>query len=87
MARQKATVTLDRSKAERARKLIGGTSISQVIDVALDRLIQAERLRRDVAVYLRMPAADDLRAVGDLPVDLDLGDDDVDYDVKYGKRR
>ncbi len=39
MARQKATVTLDRDKVEQARALIGGRSMSEVIDVALGRLI------------------------------------------------
>jgi hypothetical protein len=48
MAREKVTITLDRSKAERARSLLGAASTSQIIDLALERLIRAERLRRDV---------------------------------------
>jgi len=49
MARGKAIVLLDREKVEEARELVGGRSMSEVIEIALDRLIRAERLRRDVA--------------------------------------
>lgn len=84
MARAKATVTLDRDKVERAKALIGDMSMSAVIDVALDRLIGTEQLRRDVAAYKGKPlTADELRSA-DLPVELDLDDDDVDYDALYG---
>jgi hypothetical protein len=55
MAREKVTITLDRSKAESARALVGAASTSEVIDVALERLIRTERLRRDVAAYRRLP--------------------------------
>jgi hypothetical protein len=84
MARQKATVTLDRDKVEQARALIGGRSMSEVIDVALGRLIRAERLRRDVEAYARQPLTEDELALVDLQPSLDLGDDDVDYDALYG---
>lgn len=85
--REKATVTLDRGKAERAKALIGAESISEVIDIALDRLVQSEQLRRDVAAYRTRPLSDDELLVGDLPVELDLEDDEIDYDEIYGRRR
>ena len=50
MAREKATVTLDRRKVEEARALTGEKSTSAIIDLALDRLVRAERLRRVVRV-------------------------------------
>ena len=56
MAKQKVTITLDRSKADRARSLLGVSSTSEVIDLALDRVINAERLRRDIDAYRRVPA-------------------------------
>lgn len=87
MAREKATVTLDRKKADLAKTLIRARSISQTIDVALDRLIQSAQLRHDVAAYKRMPLTKQELLVADLPVELDLDDDDVDYDALYGKRR
>jgi hypothetical protein len=55
MAKDKVTITLDRSKANDARSLVGASSISEVIEIALERLIRAERKRRDVAAYGRLP--------------------------------
>jgi hypothetical protein len=84
MEKQKATVTLDRAKVEEARVLIGGRSMSEVIDVALDRLIRTERLRRDIEAYTHHPQDQAELRVADLDVTFDLDDDDVDYDALYG---
>lgn len=84
MAKEKATVTLDREKVKEAQTLVSGRSMSDVIDLALDRLIRSERLRRDVAAYARQPPSDEEQAIADLRVVLDLDDDDVDYDAWYG---
>ena len=40
MAKEKATITLDRAKAAAARALLGVESTSEVIDMALDQLIE-----------------------------------------------
>jgi hypothetical protein len=63
-------------------------TMSEVIDLALDRLTRAERLRRDVAAYGRTPPADVDVALAELPVTFDLDDDDVDYgsDDRTGHR-
>jgi hypothetical protein len=87
MARQKATITLDRRKIDEARELTGQKSTSAVIDLALERLVRAERLRRDIEAYRRTPLGDDELLIGDLPVALDLDDAEVDYEKHYGKRR
>jgi hypothetical protein len=87
MAREKATVTLDRRKASAAKALVRAKSLSETIDIALDRLIRTEQLRRDVAAYSKRPLTDDELGIADLPVELDLGDGAVDYDAIYGKRR
>jgi hypothetical protein len=58
MARQRMTITVDRAKAESARALVGAASTSEVVDLALDRLIRTERRRHDVAAYRRLPATD-----------------------------
>jgi hypothetical protein len=84
MAREKATITLDRTKAAEAQRLTGARSTSDVIDIALTRLLAIERLRHDVDVYTRRPPGDDELAVGSLPVAFDLDDADVDYDALYG---
>ena len=81
MAKSKATITLDRDKAERASALVGSRSISEVIDVALERLIKAEQLRRDIAAYIKTPQTDEEIAWGHLPIEFDLDDDDVDYEA------
>lgn len=85
MAREKATITLDREKVARAQALVGGRSMSDVVDVALDRLITIEQLRLDVEAYGRSPLSADELAVSDLPVQFDLGDEEVDYDALYGQ--
>jgi len=82
--RRKATITLDRDKVTRAGVLIGRKSMSDVVDVALERLIRSEELRRDVAAYMRQAPAQEEIDLGELPVRLDLADDDVDYEALYG---
>lgn len=57
--------------------------MSEVIDLALDRLIRAERLRRDISAYGRTPPTDMDVALADLPVTFDLDDDEVDYASDY----
>lgn len=85
MAREKVTVTLDREKARSAMALSSSRSMSDAIDLALDRFIGEAELRRDIAAYVRHPIDDDEALLGTLPVRLDLGDDDVDYEVLYGE--
>lgn len=83
MAREKVTITLDRAKVRSAMALSGSGSMSDAIDVALDRLIGEAELRRDIAEYVRQPIDDDEALLGTLPVRLDLGDDGVDYEVLH----
>ncbi len=82
MVRTKVTVTLDRSKAEVARSLVGAGSTSGVIDLALDRLIRAERRRADIAAYRLHPLA---MAEADLGGSGDTSglDDDTDWEALY----
>lgn len=86
MGREKATVTIDRAKIDEVRAMIGAKSMSDAIDVALDQLLHAARLRNDIEAYTRQPPTDDEIALADLPVTLDLDDDDVDYDALYPPR-
>ena len=86
MAREKATVTIDRDKLERAQALIRVRTMSETIDVALDRLIRGEELRRDVGGNSRQPQTGNELELADVPLDLDLDDDDVDYEALYGER-
>lgn len=68
MAKEKATITLDRAKAATAQTMVDARSTSEVIDLALDRLIRSERLRADIAAYRRVPPDEteaDLALLGD----------------------
>lgn len=82
MAKQKVTVTLDRAKADEARALVGSASTSEVIDVALDRLIRAERLRRDITAYRELPPTD-VDVVLALSADTSGLADDTDWEAVY----
>jgi hypothetical protein len=83
MAREKATITLDRAKAKDAMLLLEVHTVSEAVDRALDRLIKAERLRRDIAAYRRtLPPEADMALV-EMPVEFDLHDDAVDYESDY----
>ena len=83
MAREKATITLDRAKVKDAMLLLEVHTASAVIDLALDRLIHGEQLRRDVAAYGHKPPTDADIVLADMPVTFDLDDADVDYESDY----
>lgn len=82
MAKEKVTITLDRAKANRARDLIAARSMSQVIDLALERLIEAERLRRDIAAYRRVPPTAVEVAIA-LLADNSALSDETDWEALY----
>jgi hypothetical protein len=82
MAKEKATITLDRAKAAAARALLGLDSTSEVIDVALDRLIRAERIRADVAAYQRVPPTKEELELASLGDTRGI-EDDTDWDALY----
>ena len=82
MAKEKVTITLDRAKAEAARGLVGAASTSEVIDIALERLLRAERLRRDVEAYRRFPQTVEERALAEHAAGAGL-EDDVDWEALY----
>jgi len=82
MVKEKVTITLDRAQAEVARGLVGAASTSEVVHIALERLVRAERLRRDVEAYRRVPQTGQERALADQADDRGL-DDDVDWEALY----
>jgi len=82
MAKEMATITIDRAIAARAREVSGARTTSEVVDIALDQLIRAERLRADVAAYQGVPPTEvevDLALLGDTS---GLADD-TDWDELY----
>lgn len=86
MAKEKVTITLDRSKADSARSLLGAGSTSEAIDLALDRVIRTERLRQDIAAYRRIPPTDDELELAMLASTTPL-DDDTDWEALYAEDR
>ena len=82
MPKAKVTVTLDREKVKVAQDLVGARSTSAVIDIALDRLVREERIRRDIDAYRRLPptqAEAELGTIGDVS---GLGDE-TDWEALY----
>lgn len=82
MAREKVTITLDRAKAEAARGLVGAGSTSEVVDIALDRLLRTERLRRDVEAYRRTPPTEEERGLAEFADAAGLADE-TDWAALY----
>ncbi|MGH8929510.1 MAG: hypothetical protein ACRDZO_02440 [Egibacteraceae bacterium] len=84
MAREKTTIMVERSQVSLARELTGAVSTSEVVSLALGRLIRTEQLRKDIEAYTAVPPDDADLALAELPVVFDLDDDDVDYEALYG---
>jgi Arc/MetJ family transcription regulator len=83
MAKEKATITIDRAKLSEARAVLGVSSASAAVDVALSELIRRHRVLRDAEAYTRTPPADDEAALGHaLPDWSDLADD-TDWDAEW----
>jgi hypothetical protein len=82
MPKSKLSVTLDPVTLERARELIEVSSVSQLLDVALARLIESEEERLHIAGYVRTPTTREFEPLADverLPLE-----DDVDWAALYG---
>jgi hypothetical protein len=82
MSKEKVTITLDRAKANHALALVAARSISETIDLALDRLIDAERLRADIAAYHRIPPTAPEAAIAVLADTSGLADE-TDWEALY----
>jgi hypothetical protein len=83
MAKEKTTITVERHKVDEARRLTGAATTSATIDLALDRLIRGERLRRDIAAYTGVPPSEEEIALAAItPPWTDLADE-TDWDTLY----
>ena len=87
MAKTKVSVTLDPAKLAQARALLGAATVSELIAVALDRLIVEELDRRHVAGYAEHGPGEDDHAWADLPRDPSDVADEVDWAALYGVER
>jgi len=83
MAKEKATITVDREKLAKARAMLGVPSASAAIDVALSELIRRHRLRADLEAYSRTPPTAEETAVGTASPDWDDLADDTDWNADW----
>ena len=84
MAKTKVSVTLDPTKLAQARALVGAPTVSELIAIALDRLIVDELDRRHVAGYAEHRPDEDEDAWADVPRDPSDVADEVDWAALYG---
>ncbi len=83
MAKEKATITVDRGKLSEARAVLGVSSASAAIDVALSELIRRHRVLNDVKVYTETPLTAEEVALGVVPPDWHDLADDLDWDAEW----
>jgi hypothetical protein len=83
MAKQKTTITVERRKVDEARRLTGAASTSAAIDLALDRLIRGERLRRDIAAYTGVPPTEEEVALAAITPPWSDLTDETDWEALY----
>jgi len=82
MAREKTTLSLDRTKANAVRALLAAKNISDAIDAALDRILYEEDIRRSIAGYVAIPPTAEEDALARRPHPR-LDDDDTDWRAAY----
>ena len=87
MAREKATITVDREKLSEARAMLGAPSASAAIDVALSELIRRHRVRNDVQAYARTLPTPEETALALSSPDWDDLADDTDWDAEWPEGR
>jgi Bacterial antitoxin of type II TA system, VapB len=88
MAKEKATITVDREKLSEARTMLGAPSASAAIDVALSELIRRHRLRNDLRAYAATPPTpEEAAAALSPPPDWDDLIDDTDWDAEWPEDR
>jgi hypothetical protein len=83
MAKWKTTITVERDKVDEVRELTRAPSTSAAIDIALDRLIRAERLRRDLEAYGAGPPGESEIALAAITPSWGALADDTDWDALY----
>ena len=83
MAKSKLSITVDPATLGQARILVQVASVSELIDVALRRLIETELERRHVDGYVRIPVGAEFVAFANVPRSPIA--DDVDWAALYGE--
>lgn len=84
MPKDTTTVSVHRSKVNEAKALVDARSTSEVNDIALDRLIRSERLRKDITAYRQHPPTEAEIALAVLADTRGLADD-TDWEALYAE--
>ena len=87
MAKEKATITVDRAKLAEAQALLGASSASAAIDVALSELVRRHRVLHDVEAYTAVPPTAEEAALGHVHPDWRDLADDTDWDAEWPEAR
>ena len=87
MAKEKATITVDRAKLSEARAVLGVSSASAAIDIALSELLRRRRVLHDVEAYLRTPPTGEEGAPSHVLPDWSDLADDTDWDAEWPEDR
>ena len=75
-----------RSRAPLLAALTGARSTSETIDIALNRLVRAERLLRDILAYQQMLPTTEERALAGQADFAALAEDETDWATKLRHR-
>ncbi|MDP8957994.1 MAG: hypothetical protein M3N51_02065 [Actinomycetota bacterium] len=77
------TITIHRAKLDEARVLLGVSSSSAAIDIALSEVIRRARVRRDVEAYTRLPPTAEEVALAEAQPDWTDLFDDTDWEAEW----
>ncbi len=83
MAKEKATITVDRAKLSEARAVLGVSTASAAIDLALSELIRRHRVLQDIRAYTETPPTAEEVALGGIAPDWRDLADDIDWDAEW----
>jgi hypothetical protein len=83
VAKEKAKITVDRAKLSQARAVLGVSSASVAIDVALSQLLHRYRVLHDLSAYARTPLTDEEVALCHASPDWRDLADDTDWDAEW----
>jgi hypothetical protein len=83
MAKEKATITVDRAKLSEARAVLGVSSASAAIDVALSQLLRRHRVLHDAKAYAETPPTGEEVGLGEASPDWRDLSDDTDWGAEW----
>lgn len=83
MAKEKVTISVDRAKLSEATAMLGVSSTSAAIDIALSQLVRRHRALRDAKAYVETPPTAEEAALGAASLDWRDLADETDWDALW----